>query len=255
MMMKWFGGVVSVVALLAMTGCMDATREILVKKDGSGTITETTYLGANAMMMMGQMGGGANGPKLIDEAKMTQQGEAMGAKFVSAEEIKGPAGEKGVKAVWSFDDINKVKLFMGDAPQGEDAASKAYSFSFAKEDPAKLTIKTPVPDMGGGVETPEGEAPEMNKQQLGMMKQMMKGLKARLILKVDGTIGKTTAEHLNAEKNAVTLVDIDFDKMVEDEDKYIALTKIRDVKKIREEMKGFPGVKGQMAEEVVVEFE
>jgi hypothetical protein len=236
------------------TGCINTTKELTVEQDGSGTIVDTSYLSAAAVAMMKSMGkqAGGKGAKLLDEKKFKAQAQAMGVKYVSSEEVTGENGEKGAQVTYAFDDINQVKLFPGDAPQGPDAAEKACTFAFEQGSPCRLTIRTPAPDMSGG-NMPQSE--EQVKQQLPMMKQMMKGAKIWVRLRVKGTISKTNATHVNEKKDGLTLMWVDFDKLTEDADKFAQLTQIKDRTKAAEAVKTAPGITMETAETVTVAFE
>ena len=257
--MKVKAGVVfgAVLAVFVGGGCMQSTKEILVKKDGSGTITETSYLGEAAMAMMAQMGAqaGAAGPKLLDVEKFKREAGKLGegVAYVSAEEIAGEKGEKGVKVVYSFEDISKLKIQPGEAPSDPAKAKNAFGFKFDKGTPTKLTITVP---SGFGMNDKEQEQTEEQiRQSLAMMKQMMKGLKMWVRLRVDGTITETNATHVNKEKTGLTLVRMDFDKMIEDEDKFIKMSLTKDEAKAREAAKNMPGLTMETQKEITISFE
>ncbi|MBL7133559.1 MAG: hypothetical protein ISS78_05630 [Phycisphaerae bacterium] len=149
-------GVLLISALAVMGGCFDATTELYVTKNGSGTITSTVYLSQTMMTMLGDMDaamGGMGGPKkegvpdkaatkpakkgplaqMMDKEKLAKKAAEMGegVTFKSVKELKHKDGRMGVQAVYEFKDVTKVKLSMemdqpkkgrmGGAPKGPGA--------------------------------------------------------------------------------------------------------------------------------------
>ena len=181
-------GVLLMSALVVMGGCFDATNELYVTKNGSGTITNTVYLSQTMMTMLGDMGAAMGGPdgaatrparkgplaEMMDKEKLAKQAAKMGegVTFKSVKELKHQDGRPGVQAVYEFKDVTKVKLSMemeqprkagpGGAPRGPggeggEAAKKKedklIGFEFQKGQTPKLTILMPeMPKAEGGAE-------------------------------------------------------------------------------------------------------
>ncbi len=149
-------GVLLMSALAVMGGCFDATTELYVTKNGSGTITSTIYVSQTMMAMVGDMGaamGGMGGPKkeggpdkaaakpakkgpladMMDKEKLAKKAAEMGegVTFKSVKELKHQDGRSGFKAVYEFTDVTKLTLSMemdqmkkgkmGGAPKGAGA--------------------------------------------------------------------------------------------------------------------------------------
>lgn len=259
--LRFLGGALAVIMMCA--GCMEVNSEILVKKDGSGTITETAYMTAEGSAMMkgmaDQMGAKSQGqgPKLLDKEKLQKKADAMGAKLVSAEEVKAEDGREGYKAVFSFDDISKLKMFMGDTPQpAKDGKEQNFTFEFTKGAPAKLVMKSPPFDpekgpIGGDMPPDDAQA----KQQIMMMKSMVKGMTAWMRLTVEGKITETNATHVNKDKTGITIMKMDFDKMTADVDKFIAMSRIKDEAKAKEAVVDMPGLDIETNDTVTIVFE
>jgi hypothetical protein len=257
-------------------GCMDVTTTITVNKDGSGTITETMYMGAmmQQMMtqMMGGMGGGGNAPppeQPIDVAKYKAKAGKMGngVTFVSAKKVKKEDGASGEQAIYSFSDVTKVKLQSepekpgGGKPQGGMGGKKPKSitFDFTKGDTAKLTLNMPQDAASeeaakiAHVITPKTEAPSA--AEMGQMKQMFNGFRFRMEIKVEGDITKTNASY--ADKNTVTILDMNIGELLQDQgqfEKLAAMGPIKDMETAKKMLKDFPGLKIETEEKVDIEF-
>jgi len=103
-----------------LTACLDSTTLVKVKPDGSGTVEQTTLFNAAALKgMMGGAAGQVNGPMMNKadlERTATRMGE--GVRLVSSEPVKAANGFEGVKAIFSFDDINKIQVSQGPSMSG-----------------------------------------------------------------------------------------------------------------------------------------
>jgi len=230
-----------ITVLFVFTGCIDHTTVVMVNKDGSGTVTEATYLGLamqQMMQMAAAMGGeqNASGGLIMSEEEMKEKAATMGegVTFVSSKELKKQDGSTGVKVVYSFTDINKLKLspdpdaadkgqgMMG-ANQPAPEKSDPITFEFKGGGSPSLVINLPQEDKTtAGEPTPTEETPvPPSAQEIAMMKQMFTGMRFKIAVGVEGAIKKTNASYVSkdAENNDryVTLFDVDMDKLMEDE--------------------------------------
>ena len=256
-------------ALLA--GCLKETQVVKLNADGSGTVTVTSIMKTAAVEKMREMAkafGGAEGktndPFSEDQARKRAEKMGEGVEFVSCEKIK-TADEEGLKSVYSFKDITKLKVSdQPETPQpggpgaGAGPKKEPITFKFAKQASGNLllTIVNPVgKDMkepGGKEEKDEKE--DVNDAQLGMMKEFLGGLKISVQLQVAGKIVKTNTPHVDG--STVTIIEMDFDKMLADSEKFKKLAKaspksLDDAKAL---VKDFPGVKVCVDPEITVEF-
>jgi hypothetical protein len=258
----------SFVALLGLTGCLQLEQIVKLKPDGSGTIEETVVLSKAALASMQQMaaglGGGKDGgpkiPDLFDEAKIKDAASKMGedVTFVSAKKIDNEQGQ-GFTAVYAFSDINKVKIDQnpGDAlpDTGHMKATarkkEPITFHFTKGSPAELSFAMPPPEFKPKKEQPEG----MEDMVMQMMKQMLKDMRLSLVLEVQGEITETNAEYRDGSR--VTLMDMDFNKVIADPEKFKALAKAnpQSVQEAKALIKGLDGVKMETAPEVKIKFQ
>lgn len=274
-----FTATVFCAAALFAGGCMDTTTDVYVKKDGSGTVTQTMFMSEATLGMMKQMqaamGGGeaTPDPMKIDtkkKAELQKKAATMGAgvKLVSAENIKNDAGKTGQKIVFSFTDINLLRLNSEiEAPTipgqpKQETKTSPITFTFKPGATKVLTIKQPQPKTTPEL-SPEENAKDMPApqkippEQLAQMKQMFSGLKLWIRVRVEGNISTTNASHVNKKKDGVSLIKIEFDKLLEDEkafEKVLGMGKIKSVEEARQKLKAIPGIQFEPEQEVTVEF-
>lgn len=215
------------ILLAFVSGCIDATSLIALNPDGSGTLTETMYLGQaaqNMAMMMGGKGGGqAKNPldKPLDLAKYRQRAKMLGkgVTFLDAKKVARKSnGSRGVSVRYKFKNIADLQLStkpggsaggMGASqmrPQPGKKAEPKMHFGFTRQGGVStLTLEMP--------DNPATEIKMPPQQQLNMMKFMLAGARVRLLLKVKGNIIGGNAVHVlknrkTGKKNRVILADM-----------------------------------------------
>jgi hypothetical protein len=262
--MHRFAGVI-VVALLA-SGCLRSTTVISVKPDGSGTVVQETGVSPQALAMLQGMASSSSEPgkmptELFGEEQAKKAAATMGIQFVSGEPIK-TAQVEGYRARFAFDDVRKLRMKMNQDPTKEGSATTSggdspFGFDFERRDASSvLTIvmpdKTdgaaainPMNGLGMGGSNPDAQA---NQQAMQMMKVMMQGLFVDITLNVDGRIIKTNAPHVNGSQ--LTLMQLDFDKLLADE---AAMQKLQGAKDLKS-LASVPGLKVIADKKVTVEF-
>lgn len=272
----------AVFVALIVSSCIDTTTLVSVKKDGSGTITETFFFDSSVKEMMEGMAaqfGDDDADKEksddllnIDEYKEKVANYGEGVTFVSAEKIKREDGMEGVKAVYAFSDINKLRVStepdnpMGNSMESEETGDEEnkepITFAFKKGRNPVLTIYMPHDESDAADEEPaeeeDADQPDMSGMGMAMMKPFLKGLKIKIALELaDGRILKTDAAHVqNYEgKDTITLLEMDMGKIMEDEKN---LKKLNDLEKIKDPavavkiMKDVPGFKAETSEKISV---
>ena len=246
------------------SGCLRSTTTIELKPDGSGTIVQENAVGAEALAMLKsfaasspQQGKGGASPDIFTQEQAMKTGEAMGVTFVSGEPIK-TADLEGYRARYRFDDITTIKVNMKQTPDampGAGSDQPPFGFTFAKgSSSSTLTIQMP-DQMPGGSALPglpggggANADPAQAAQAMAMMKMMMKGLFVDLSLAVDGRIIKSNASHVEGSK--VTLLQLDFDKLLQDEANFKKLQAATDLKTLA----NVAGLKVSSDPKVVIEF-
>ena len=272
--MNRFAAAALCLSLLLVHGCFSDSTVMKVNPDGSGTLVVTTTMKAKAIQQMKEMakafgGDNAKEPEFFTEKQAREKAAKMGegVAFVSCEPVKGKDAE-GQKAVYSFKDITKLKLDEVNDPPGsggeggfkaEAKKGDPITFKLAKlgNGNSLLTIVNPkmAAKPAGGAETPEAApAREVPEEQLGMMKEMMGGLKISLQVEVAGKIVKTNSAHVQG--STVTILEMDFDKILTDMPKFkkLAAAQPKTPEEAKALMKDFPGVKFNLDPETTVEF-
>lgn len=154
--------------VLCGAGCREETVELSLSRDGSGTVTHTYYMTAQAMdslqlakaldTKMSQVAPGASKLDLngIDREALQREAAAMGegVTLQSAEKVKDDNGREGQQAVFAFTDVNKLKLSprpavpkaagIADKQPEDAAAAMQLTFKFTPGDQPVLLVDTPV---------------------------------------------------------------------------------------------------------------
>ena len=274
----------------ALSGCLQNETVVHVKPDGSGTIVEETFLGAQMAAMLGGLGGlsdekdkPAKDP--LDEmfgedkakAKASQLGE--GVTFDKLEKIEKD-GKKGARVTYKFADINKLLLHTDDATSGLDQGmgappdatgaegAPAPEAKKKKSDPirfqlagGKLTITMPKPDTTKKDEAkdkPEGEKPKEDAAEKAqsemMMKTMLADMKIAIRVVAESGIASTDATHVSG--NTVTLMEMNFGELVSNPDAMKTLEKLegKGPDEAAAALKGIKGVKVETKEKITIKM-
>lgn len=226
---------VVLLAAASLTACLNSTTLVKLKPDGSGTVEQTTLM--NMAALKGMMGPNSqmNGP-MMNQADLERTAKSMGegVRLVSSEPIKGDGGFEGVKAIFAFDDINKIQVSQSPSMSG---GTGARSSEPTADDPVKFkltrsggtsTLSINFIDRPGAGKTdktpasPPGDMPDLsNPMIMNMMKSMFQGFKINIGLEVVGSIVKTNAEYVSGSR--LTLLELDVAAVLADEAKFKAL--------------------------------
>jgi hypothetical protein len=263
--------VLALIAVVAVTctGCLRSSTVIELKPDGSGTILQETGLTPDAMAMIkgfaaqNQSAGASSGVSdLFTEDQARKAAETMGVTFVSGEPFKTSTLE-GYRSRFAFDDITKVKVNMDQttasmSPNSGGTRQPPFSFAFDKGAASSLlTIQMPeqgpggqklLPGLGaGGAGTTDVQKAQAA-QAMAMMKMMLKGLFVDVTLNVNGRILKSNAPYVDGSR--VTLMQVDFDKLLADEAAMKRLEAASDLKSLA----NIPGLKVVSEPKLTIEF-
>jgi hypothetical protein len=260
-----------------LAGCFQIDQVVTVSPDGSGTLEETFMISrkiAESMAaltggMSEQQGAAGNDKPGIkeqsffkdDEIKKRAEGYGPGVQLVRMERLANKQFE-GYKAVYSFTDINKLRLDQGNAGmpkqmgQGSEAAPNGTEFIFSPGKTAKLVVKQQKTNAAAGDGAPETAPParETSAEELAMMRQMFDGLRISTTLVIKGKVIDSNATHRTG--STIILTDVDFGKIL---DKPELLTKMAvlqqgDQNAALEMIKKLPGMKFDMNEELRINF-
>ena len=241
--------------LLLTAACFQGQRVIKVNADGSGTIEDVIVPGeqVKALMAMGDPKDEAK-----EKAKMEAAAAAMGPGVRLVSDEKTPEGN--LKAVFAFKDIRQVKIEMSPGPDSGDekpSSQQPLTFRFAQQGGTSvLTVVQPEPKPAGdGAQPPEGME-QMAQGMWTMMKGMMKGLKLKTVVQVNGRLVKASTPHVDNKAGSVTLLEMDFDQIAADDANFKKFTQAgsdpgqMDPKRLQ----GVKGIKVSPQREVVIEF-
>ncbi len=277
--------------LLLLTGCYQVKLLVKLNPNGSGTIEEELLMSKSTIeemgAMMGQMMEGMVGEEtakpevsktedpygMFDEAKLKELAVKMGegVTYVSGSRIQTEQFD-GYKAVYSFMDINKLKVnqnFSEKMPsqfssmaegQGEGGSEEEQvTFNFTKGNPAKLVIRQPEEryDEEGKVSSEEvEEQPEGAQSDMVMpfMQNLFKDMKITMEIEVQGNITQTNATYV--EGSRVTLMDLDFGKLMEAPGglEKFSQSQPNNMEDAKQLLKDLPGVKVELNKEIVIQF-
>jgi hypothetical protein len=269
----------AILPLLALStaGCIGFETVVKVKADGTGTVVQTMSMSAETMEMMKSMKG--DGAKLevgatpmaldakdIEQAKAEAARLGEGVTFVTAEPIDTKEA-KGIRAVYAFKDVTKLKVSQkpsspgGPAAPAANAADDTMKFGFTKAASGNAILTVTMPDLKAAAVKPSPDAkspaatPEAPPEAIGMMKQMFKGLRIAIAIEPEGKLVQTNSPFV--EGSRVTLMEMNFDSLLADESKLKQFNaamesgSIADAKRL---MKGLRGVKISLDPEVKIEF-
>lgn len=239
-----------------LSGCIQLELLVKVKKDGTGTLYETVLFDTALLgELIGRMPGQAkNMPKPwdFDEAELRAQAskKGKGVEYVSAKPVtKG--SWKGFKAEYTFSDVGQLEVDPDPgkhAPQapGQPPPKKAdpMRFRFKKGRTSKLTVLLPRDDEA---EKKRKKNPpkklDPNDPSFEMMRSMLKDMSVDIAVELEGKVVSSNASFRKG--NRVTLLALDFNKLVGDAEK---LAKVMNARSFEESAKAFNSVKGMQIE-------
>lgn len=282
--------VLVILSAVMFSGCIEVESTVIVKKDGSGFIVESMCFTPQAQQMMEGMKGMAEGmggdanavqsdPMKPSQDDLNKRAAELGetVKFVSTKEKTTASGAKGYTATYSFTDVTKIKVSLenniGDkqaggpagGPDGKKKEQPPITFGFTPGATAKLTINLPREEKDPNTPPPE-ITPEMKQQMamsMGMMGSMLKGMRMRLMVKVEGEITSTTAKTVIKSKSSdkkqfVMLYDIDFDKIMTNQDLFSELMLAEQTggnkKALEKKLDAMEGISIETADTVTISF-
>ena len=269
--MKALKIIVLLTLLLALMGCFESIVLLRVNKDGSGTIEETVVVSDAFMELMKSFGGEEEGEGQeqdpIDEQELTEKAASMGegVRYVSAEPVKTERGS-GYKAIYSFSDINDVRINqnpgenvspppVGGEEEGPVEEWLRFNFSRGRTPTLEIIYPQDVADEMDQEESAEGEADmDTNPEMMEMMRELYQDMHIRIAVEVNGEIVETNASYVDG--STVTLMDIDFAKILEDEQKFKELMNANPetVEEMKELVKDNPGIKVEIEEAIRIRF-
>lgn len=230
-MKNMFGTVMVLAGMLFFAGCVDSTTVVKLNPDGSGTIEVDEYFSPQMTQMLDSMASmaaqapgasAADAPDLFKqmiEDRLEQYGPEVSLE--SSKNQSNSQGWKGYRAVYAFDDINDLKLEMGNgsaAGQGMsgDGDETKFDFSFTPGSPAVLRMKIAESDQTASEEAASADGMEgMAESMMASMAPMLKGMHVRMMIQLNGRVVESNAQYpVEGRPNAYTLIDLPMDAVV-----------------------------------------
>lgn len=263
-MKRYIASVGALTATLLLSACFEMSSVVTVNKNGTGAIDETVLVGAQLKAMMASMpadAGGQGGPNMKDlvpdkakaEERAMKLGEGVTVK--SHEPVTMPDGREGVKVTYAVADINKLKYQPFDSKGGEGAESKPITFALSG-DTLKVSMPPDKPKDKSVPEKPKIPAEQMHAQ-LAMMKPMFAGM--RMAVQIKGGSGIASSDASNLSSDTVTIMDIQFDKIMEKPEVFGKFMETADDKsltpaQVAEQFKGVDGIKVEGKEKITIKL-
>lgn len=288
-------GLLTLIGLtLLLSGCVDHTVQVYVNKDGTGIITETTYFSNSMTEMMSGMAGAFGGntaqqPDLIGQEltpeKLAEKAAAYGPDVTvrSSERLTAADGRQGYKIHFDFFDVNEISVGTKQtAPTGDAAAetdpadNQPLGFAFTPGNQPVLTIYLPQEKTGDtAADESKSTSPLANKkveneEDLAEVKKIFGDFRMWIRVKVEGDIINTNASYVNPANNGITLMQMDFGKMLElagqdpqsfqkwseeNDDLFQSGDFMTRRKAMKEMEKKFPFFKFETADKITIQFE
>lgn len=252
-------------------GCLSNDTLVKVRADGSGTVEQTlmvnpeTFEGFAAMAGGQKDGGDVNvkmnfpSPKdMLDEAKLKEAAAQIGpgVRFVSATPLKEGKME-GARAIFAFDDINKISVTGGGASGGpSNDPPMTFHMERRPGGTSLLTINLPDPADKSKAEPAAAAPPSpMPPQMLAMLKPLFADMRVAIALEVEGGVVKTNATHVSGSR--ITLLNIDFGALMNAPGAFEKLTSLgpgASMTEVAPIIKDIPGLQVQTTPTLSVEF-
>jgi hypothetical protein len=273
--------IMKLIALLlvssGLAGCFQVDQVITLAPDGSGTVEEMFMVSRKISESMAALAGGMgeqpgtdgndkSPPKeqsffKDDEIKKRAESYGTDVRFVRMERLADKQFE-GYKAVYSFKNINTLRLDQGNpgmpkqAGQGSESTSKGTEFVFTPGKTATLVVKQQKKNVSAGGDTPAVVTPEKetNAEELAMVRQMFEGLRISTTLVIKGKVIDSNATHRTG--STIIMAEVDFGKILDKPELLAKMAAVQpgDQAAAMEMIKKIPGMKFDMNDELRVSF-
>ena len=272
--MKKFSQLIAFIILsVLLAGCLQVKTNIQVNKDGSGTINEKVLFSKTFVNMIREFAQSFDDSAATDseelsifkedEIKADAKDYGENVKYVSHELISNEKWE-GYQAIYSFDDISKVKITpdpdskvaIGDEGSEIPPEEDYYFFQFIKGDTPELIIDRPEIELTSETEEENTtEEAEQNDDETGEeFLKMMEGMSISVGVEVEGKIINTNANY--AEGSKVTLFEMDLGEMMKNKEafKEFKNKEPKNIDEMKEYLEKFPGMKIEVEKPVSIKF-
>ncbi len=254
--------ILTVLLSLFMSGCIQLEMLLKVKKDGSGTFTETVLFDVGLLedflKRLPAAAQGTSRPWDIDENQLKAQAikKGKGVTYVSAEPL-ARGRFKGYTANYTFTDVTAVAIDPDpgkrapSGPQPEEQRSDPMRFGFKKGRTAELTVKVPHEDNKKGKKAAPKKI-DPSDENFEMMRGFLKDMKVLIQVEVDGKVEKTNAKFRDG--NRITLIALDFNTLIDDATRLAAVINADSYDETAKAFNAVPGMKMETQKQVRVSF-
>lgn len=247
--------------LFCCTGCLTFETLITVRDDGSGTIEMVFALSGPMLDMITSFAGDES---LCDEDDLQEEAASMGAGVtLSSVEPIDEDGTQGCRAFYDFTDINQLTISQnpgdqmpsGMTPDERTSEGEIVTFSFTPGSPAELVMNIPQDFEDNNPDDPAETDSTTQAQQMAMLREMLEGARIHMAVVVEGTITETNASYQDG--NSITLIEMDFDQLLEDEEQLELLSAAnpQTAAEVKALLEGVEGIKIETGGEVFARFE
>jgi len=289
-MRPWASAIAWIGVAATMGGCVDSTTTVLVRHSGSGTVTEEVYVTKpmermmNTLMTMASALGtstnatsrsetGADALRAVGERRLRLMGE--GVSLLSIGSVKRADGANGVKCVYSFADVGKLKVCVEpfhpllpaeastlNALPAPPAARSMLTFSFASGPNAKLTVHVPWAQEAASWGMRGPVTATLSTEESALLRHVLDGFRARLFIAAEGGVTRASGGAMEDDpadrgRRRVALFDLNLGETVRDETAVARLAGIGPVEDLAQALaryQGLQGVRVETRESVTIEF-
>jgi len=253
-------------------GCIQVETTINIKKDGSGTINEKVVMSKTFVNMMKEFAQAFQDSTSTEEFSFFKDDEIIADAKDYGDDVNYVAHEfinydqwEGYQAVYSFNDITKIKIQpdpdtkvgMNDEGTESTEEKEYYFFKFKKGEVSELTIDRPPIELNS--DSKEGEevedTSEQNDEEMGEeFLRMMEGMKIDIGIQVEGKVVNTNASYVDGSK--ITLFHMDFGEMMKDKESFKEFKnkEPKNIEEMKEFLEKFPGMKIEVEKPISVKF-
>lgn len=243
---------------LFLMGCISSGVTIKVNKDGSGEVIQTFKIKRDFVGFL-SMSEEQTDPNLIDMEALEMTAKAMGkgVSLLKVEPMPEDSPYAGYEAYFSFTDISEIRVSASPSTSPDASMEEKndwITFDFTRGSTSKLTMYLIDEEEGETAVEEEAEIEASAEEDLGnQFKEAYKDMHYWMTIEINGEITNTNAAY--AHGSTVTIFDMNFEKIVEDDELLRKITAVEPgpIKNYKEEL-ATAGVFIDDQAEIVVNF-
>jgi predicted RNA-binding protein Jag len=258
-------------------GCIEISTLISIQTDGSGTVEETVLLSREIIEMITELEKAFATDTteykpfdFYDENELKVQASQFGeeVRYISSKKISRE-NKEGYLVMYEFRDLNKVRINQNpnsrvrlESFDDETEVQEEFiTFSYISGQPSEIRIQMPAEDMIGDsndndIEDSFRQDIEQDTAQINeQLSRIFQDLKIAMEVEVEGNISRTNADYI--EGSRITLLDIDFGKLVDNPDKLKEFREAdpQNFEQVKTIIKSIPGIKVDLNKLIIVQVE